>query len=67
MSCCQQGRDGRLRIGSLDPQPLAKQRVFDLATGEMQRVQQDIEKQTKAAADLGEEARKAGVPSGWIR
>ena len=37
------------------------------ATGEMQRVQQDIEKQTKAAAGLEEEARKAGVPSGWIR
>ena len=37
------------------------------ATGELQRVQQDIEKQTKAAADLQEEARKAGVPSGWLR
>ena len=37
------------------------------ATGELQRVQQDIEKQTKAAADLQEEARKAGVPPGWIR
>ena len=37
------------------------------ATGELQRVQQDIEKQTKAAADLQEEARKAGVPPGWTR
>jgi hypothetical protein len=37
------------------------------ATGELQRVQQDIEKQTKAAADLQEEARKAGVPPGWLR
>ena len=37
------------------------------ATGELQRVQQDIDKQTKAAADLQEEARKAGVPSGWVR
>ena len=37
------------------------------ATGELQRVQQDIEKQTRAAADLHEEARKAGVPAGWIR
>lgn len=37
------------------------------ATGELQRVQQDIEKQTKAAADLQEEARKAGVPAGWVR
>ena len=37
------------------------------ATGELQRVQQDIEKQTKAAADLQEEARKSGVPAGWVR
>lgn len=37
------------------------------ATGELQRVQQDIEKQTKAAADLQEEARKSGVPAGWLR
>jgi hypothetical protein len=37
------------------------------ATGELQRVQQDIEKQTKAAADLQEEARKSGIPSGWVR
>ena len=37
------------------------------ASGELQRVQQDIDKQTKAAADLQEEARKSGVPAGWIR
>ena len=37
------------------------------ATGELQRLQQDIEKQTKAAADLQEEARKSGVPAGWVR
>jgi hypothetical protein len=37
------------------------------ATGELQRVQQDIEKQTQAAAALQDEARKAGVPSGWVR
>lgn len=37
------------------------------ATLEMQRVQQDIEKQTKAAADLQEEARKSGIPAGWLR
>jgi hypothetical protein len=37
------------------------------ATGELQRVQQDIDKQTKAATDLQEEARKAGVPAGWVR
>jgi|SRR5687768_3399259 len=37
------------------------------ASGELQRVQQDIEKQTKAAADLQEEARKSGIPAGWVR
>ena len=37
------------------------------AGGELQRVQQDIEKQTKAAADLQEEARKSNVPAGWVR
>lgn len=37
------------------------------ATAELQRVQQDIEKQTKAAADLQEEARKSGIPAGWLR
>jgi hypothetical protein len=37
------------------------------ATGELQRVQQDIEKQTRAATDLQEEARKSGVPAGWVR
>ena len=37
------------------------------AAAEMQRVQQDIEKQTKAGADLQEEARKSGVPAGWVR
>ena len=37
------------------------------STGELQRVQQEIDKQTKAAADLQEEARKSGVPAGWVR
>ncbi len=37
------------------------------ATGELQRVQQDIENQTKAATDLQEEARRSGVPAGWVR
>ena len=34
---------------------------------ERDRVQQDIEKQNKAAADLQEEARKSGIPAGWLR
>ena len=37
------------------------------ATLELQRVQQDIEKQTKAVADLHEEARKSGIAAGWVR
>lgn len=37
------------------------------ATLELQRVRQDIEKQDKAAADLQEEARKSGIPAGWVR
>ena len=40
---------------------------LERATGELRRVQQDIEKQTKAAADLQEEARRAGAPAGWVR
>jgi len=40
---------------------------IERATGELRRVQQDIEKQTKAAADLQEEARRAGAPAGWVR
>jgi hypothetical protein len=40
---------------------------IERATGELGRVQQDIEKQTKAAADLQEEARRAGAPAGWVR
>lgn len=33
----------------------------------MDRVRMDIEKTNKAIADLEEEARKAGVPPGWLR
>ena len=37
------------------------------ALAEQARVKDEIEKQKKAIADLEEEARKAGVPPGWIR
>jgi len=37
------------------------------ALAEQQRVKGEIETQKKAIADLEEEARKAGVPPGWIR
>ena len=37
------------------------------ALAEMDRVKQDIEKTTEAIAALEDEARKAGVPPGWLR
>lgn len=37
------------------------------ATAELVRVNKEIAEHTKAIADLEEEARKAGVPPGWLR
>jgi hypothetical protein len=37
------------------------------ALAELDRVQQEIKDNTKAIADIQEEARKAGVPAGWVR
>jgi hypothetical protein len=37
------------------------------ATAEMDRVRKDITQQTKAIADIEDEARRAGVPAGWLR
>jgi hypothetical protein len=37
------------------------------AIAEQARVKGEIEAQTKAIADLEEEARRAGIPPGWIR
>ena len=37
------------------------------AIAEQDRVKTDIGKQTKALADLEDEARKANVPAGWLR
>ena len=34
---------------------------------ELDRVKQEIEQHKKAIADIEEEARKAGVPAGWLR
>ena len=34
---------------------------------ELDRIKNDIAEQTKAIADVEEEARKAGVPPGWLR
>jgi hypothetical protein len=43
------------------------EKKIQTASGELQRVQQEIEKQKKEQTDLQDEARKAGVPSGWVR
>ena len=37
------------------------------AVAELDRVKKEIEAHTKAIADIQEEARKAGVPAGWVR
>jgi len=37
------------------------------ALAEMARVSEDIEKMKKAISDIEEEARRAGVPPGWLR
>jgi SMC interacting uncharacterized protein involved in chromosome segregation len=34
---------------------------------ELERINGEIETQTKGLADLEEEARRAGVPPGWLR
>jgi hypothetical protein len=37
------------------------------AMGELDRVKKEIETHTKAIADIQDDARKAGVPAGWVR
>ena len=37
------------------------------ALAELERVRSDVEKSKKQIADIEEEARKAGVPPGWLR
>ncbi len=37
------------------------------ALAELDRVKREVAEQTKAIADIEEEARKAGVPPGWLR
>jgi len=44
---------------------IASQR--DKVTAELERVKKEIESQTKAIGDIQEEARRAGVPAGWVR
>ena len=37
------------------------------AVAELERVQKEIQDHTKAIAGIEEEARKAGIPAGWVR
>ena len=39
----------------------------DSVTAELERVKKDIAAQTKAISAIQEEARRAGVPAGWVR
>ncbi len=39
----------------------------DKALAELKRVKDEMVKQNKAIADIQDEARKAGVPPGWVR
>jgi hypothetical protein len=40
---------------------------LNTALAELERLKKDIEKQQKGIAAIEDEARKAGVPSGWLR
>ena len=39
----------------------------DSVMAELERVKKEVENQTKAIGDIQEEARRAGVPAGWVR
>lgn len=39
----------------------------DRALAELERLKKELDEQTKAIAQIDEEARKAGVPPGWLR
>jgi hypothetical protein len=39
----------------------------DKAMAELERVKKEVQQQVKAIEDIQEEARRAGVPAGWVR
>jgi hypothetical protein len=50
--------------------PVEKRKIEEdrkASLAELERVKKEIETQTKAIAAIEDEARKAGVPSGWLR
>jgi hypothetical protein len=57
-------------VGGIDGTPFYRAQLNDdrvKAIAEMARVTSELEKATKQIADIEEEARKAGIPPGWIR
>jgi hypothetical protein len=53
------------RDNPVQKRQIGEDRVKALA--ELERVRSDVEKSKKQIADIEEEARKAGVPPGWLR
>ena len=53
------------RDDPIQRQHIAKQR--DGVVAELDRVKKEVAAQTKAISDIQEEARRAGVPAGWVR
>jgi hypothetical protein len=50
--------------------PIQRQQIAtkrDNVLAELERVKKEVAAQTKAISDIQEEARRAGVPAGWVR
>jgi hypothetical protein len=50
--------------------PIQRQQIAnkrDSVTAELERVKKEVTSSTKAISDIQEEARRAGVPAGWVR
>jgi hypothetical protein len=55
-------------VNTADPaQRAVIQTNRDTALAELDRLNKDIQAQTKAVSDIQEEARKASIPAGWLR
>jgi hypothetical protein len=55
-------------VNTADPaQRAVIQTNRDTAVAELDRLNKDIQTQTKAVGDIQEEARKASIPAGWLR
>jgi hypothetical protein len=55
-------------VNTADPaQRAVIQTNKDTALAELDRLNKDIQAQTKAVSDIQEEARKASIPAGWLR